>query len=143
LHVITVGTKELEERVQSLADAINQKFQSDHHLVEELGSGNYTVNYKLPEGCYWVEQKNTYENSQQWPIDVRTISNNALEDKDWNAIKSTDNLLLAWARARLHLMKQVLVDEVEIRLFEADLHTNIYNYPQKLDHVLSDIYGRK
>jgi SAM-dependent methyltransferase len=89
LHVVTVGTDGFEERVQELADAINCEFQSDRHLVEELGSDNYTVSYQLPERCYWIEWKNTYQNSQSCHIDVRTISNNALEDKDWNAIKST------------------------------------------------------
>jgi hypothetical protein len=139
LHIITVGTDDYEQRVVELAQAIDNEFQGKNHIVDRLGGGKYSVTYEVPDYCYWKE----YRNTTQWEFDfcaaVSSISNVALADEDWKEIKSTKNLLSAWARARHHLLEQTLVDEIEIRLFESKLDVNISRLQQQLVAYAQDV----
>ena len=140
MHVITVGTQDWEERVSEMAQAIDQEFSSASHMVGRLGEGKHKVDYKLPEGCYWVEWHKTEEYFSEFHVDVSTIANVTLEeDEDWEQVKNEDNLKLAWARARHTLLDLPLVDEVEIRLFEANLDANIIRLQQRLVAYAEDV----
>lgn len=43
------------------------------------------------------------------------------EDSQWHALMDDHNLKLAWAQARRHLLAESITDEVEIRIFDANL----------------------
>jgi SAM-dependent methyltransferase len=139
MHVITIGTEGWEYRVEEMAEAIELEFASERHIVEKLGVGAQRVHYQLPDGCYWTEWGDSHEYFSDFHIDVSTILNTALEDKDWNAVKSIDNLKVAWARARHHLLGKTLVDEVEIRLFETNLDENIARLQKQLVAYAEDV----
>ncbi len=139
LNIFTIGTQGWENRVGEMAAAIDQQFSSESHRVERLGSGQHRVNYVLPEGCYWTDWKSTKEYHSDFRLDVSVVSNTELEDADWNAIVNIENLKLAWARARRHLQDQVLVDEVEIRLFEIDLEYNLSWLQKQLEAYAADV----
>ena len=130
LHVITVGTKNYESEVKELAEAIDKEFESNSHVVKKWEGGKFSVTCMLPEACYWKEFRDTSEYPYPFFAEVSSISNVALADDDWQEIRSVDNLQTAWARARHHLLEQTLVDEIEIRLFESRLDTNIARLQQ-------------
>ncbi|MBK9096497.1 MAG: hypothetical protein IPM84_27815 [Anaerolineae bacterium] len=132
LHIITVGTEGYEQRVVELAQAIDGEFQSNSHVVERLDGGERFVTYEIPDYCYWKEFKSNNQWELKFCVEVSSISNVALADEDWREVKSTQNLLSAWARSRHHLLEQALVDEVEIRLFESKLDANITKLQQQL-----------
>ncbi len=132
LHIVTVGTEGYEKRVSELAEAIDSEFQGNSHIVERIGGGKCSYTYQIPDGCYWKEFKKNDNWEFDFYVEASTISNIALADEDWTNIQSTKNLHSAWARTRHHLLEQTLVDEVEIRLFEASLGANIARLQQQL-----------
>jgi hypothetical protein len=139
LHIITVGTDGYEQRVSELASAIDNEFTGNNHLVKRAKGGEFYAKYSIPEACYWREHKG----NEQWEVsfcaEVSSISNVALADEDWQKVQSDQNLRAAWARARHHLLSQTLVDEVEIRLFEAELDSNISHLQQQLMAYAQDV----
>ena len=61
-----------------------------------------------------------------FPLDVRKITNTGLDgDQDWHKVIRVENLELAWARARALLQREVMYDEIEIRLFERNREANL------------------
>ncbi|MDX2043617.1 MAG: hypothetical protein SF097_20545 [Acidobacteriota bacterium] len=132
LHVVTIGTEGYESRVQEMAEAISKTFDSGKHKIQKIGQGKHAVNYQLPTGSYWIEQKRTFVYFSNFEVDVTTIISAKLEDGEWAAVIAIDNLQLAWARARHHLLDDSLADEVEIRLFESNLDGNIEKLRQQL-----------
>ncbi len=139
LHVITVGTEGFEASVSELVKAIDDEFESNSHVVKKWEGGEFNVKCLIPDGCYWREHKDTEEHNYPFCAEVSSISNVALADEDWQELKSTRNLQVAWARARHHLLAQTLVDEVEIRLFESKLDENIARLQQQLEVYANDI----
>ncbi len=55
-----------------------------------------------------------------------------LEDGEWARVIDIDNLQLAWARARHHLLDEALADEVEVKLFESNLENSLEKLQQQL-----------
>ncbi len=132
LHVITVGTRGLEERVHELTTAIDSEFEGNSHLVTRGTSGEFSEFYEIPERCYWRERKATQDWEIKFSVAASSIASVSLSDDDWNQVQSMKNLQTAWARARHHLLSLTLVDEVEIRLFEVQLGANLTRIQQKL-----------
>jgi hypothetical protein len=140
LHIITIGTEGWQEKVSEMRRAIDLEFSADRHRVERLNKNQeFTVEYTLPENCYWREYKNTSIYQSQFCVDVSTISNTELEDKDWKAVKDIQNSRLAWARTRHHFFDESMVDEIEIRLFEAELEENLHRLQEQLIAYAEDI----
>ncbi|RMG26865.1 MAG: hypothetical protein D6732_20935 [Methanobacteriota archaeon] len=139
LHIVTVGTDGYEQLVYDLSQAIDNEFQGKNHIVNKIGNGEYSVEYSIPEGCYWREFKKTEKWKREFCASVSSISSVALADEDWEKVQSTKNLKTAWARARRHLLEQVLVDEIEIRIFESDLDANLYRLQQQLVAYAQDV----
>ena len=125
MHIITIGTDGWNSKVEEMAGAIKSEFDVEHHIVTDIGSGHKTVRILVPEGCYWRQLRNTLQYSSEFDVSVSTVSSKELDDKDWNEIKDISNLRLAWARARHSLLNESLTDEMELRLFESDLDSNL------------------
>lgn len=138
LHIVTVGTQDWEHRVGEMAIAIDREF-TDRHKIERVGLSEYEANYILPMGCYWTDWTTEKTHTCTYYLDVSSISNAELEDEDWNTVKSTNNLKLAWARSRFHLMEESIVDEIEIRLFESNLDENLERLQKQLMAYAEDI----
>lgn len=140
LHIITVdtGLKYLPS-VQKMAKALDEQFGTKRHRVEPLGEGTHKVYYDNPSGSYW-KNKGTEKYYSEFHIDVSTITSAQLdEDKDWNDVISIANIQDAWARTRRNFFTESLVDEVEIRLFEKDLETNIYKLQNELSAYVTEV----
>ena len=139
LHIITVGTDGYEKRVGELALAIEDEFRGNNHVVQGPRGGEFSVKYEIPDSCFWNEQKNNSEWELKYCAEVRSISNASLSDYDWKEVNSLQNLRTAWARARRHLLGLTLVDEIEIRLFESNLDSNLSRLREQLTAYAEDI----
>jgi SAM-dependent methyltransferase len=139
LHVITVGTNGYEERVAELAQAIDLEFRDNNHVVRRFPGGQGEVEYELLNGCYWKDFKENDCWKSVFHVEVSSICSVALADEDWQSITSNQNLMAAWARARHHLLEQPLVDEIEVRLFESRLESNIARLQKQLIAYAQDV----
>lgn len=135
LHIITVGTDEtsLASRVQDMGQAIEQTFSGGRHDVEKINDAKHEVKYSNPASSYWVERLRRPSYLSNYYLHFVTITSAALrDDAEWNGVVSEENLKLAWARARHHLLNESLADEVELRLFEHNLDRNIAQLKEDL-----------
>jgi hypothetical protein len=142
MHVITIGTDYYlwDDRVREMGRALNEVFSGKRHVVEKLGEGNQEVYYQNPCGSYWIEKAIAQRHASKFYVDISTITSAGLQgDEDWNNVISAENLKLAWARARNHLLGESLIDEIEIRLFEANLDSNLARLQRQLIAYASDV----
>ncbi|MBK8034662.1 MAG: hypothetical protein IPK17_35205 [Chloroflexi bacterium] len=80
------------------------------------------VTYANPRGSYW----RTPSYTGTFYADIEYIESERFHaDQAWQEIISISNLQLAWARVRAAMMREVLVDEIGLKLFEAKLQTNL------------------
>ena len=135
LHVVTVATDQsnLEERVEAMGTSIEQVFAG--HTIHSIGSGTSELCFKNPVDSFWRETRGRdAPDPKQFHFDVRTVENSGLlGDTHWQDVISIDNLELAWARVRLIRTRDAINDEIEIRLFERDLQTNLERLHSKLN----------
>jgi retron-type reverse transcriptase len=95
--------------------------RSGANLVDQL----LTVTYANPEGSYW-HRENVKQYSGEFYADIAYIESERFHaDQAWQEIISIPNLQLAWARVRAAMMREVLVDEIGLKLFEARLQKNL------------------
>jgi SAM-dependent methyltransferase len=143
LHVITISTRTrgymLEARVRQMAEAVEQTFQAGAHPIERYWQGSCEVGFENPVGGYW-QAKAGPTHSTAFYVDVTTAANRSIgRDQQWGAVVSIDNLRLAWARTRRGLLRQSVVDEVELRLFEHDLEGNLAGLQGQLRAYAADV----
>ncbi|MCT7976157.1 hypothetical protein [Laspinema olomoucense] len=141
MHTITIGTSNSDNhRVKQMGAAIDRIFGSSRHQFESVGKGTKSLTFKNPQNSYW--ENNPKDTHIYFHVDVSKITSVKLEeDQDWHNVTSRDNLEVAWVRARKHLLKESLCDEVEIRLFEKNLERNLNRlqvflvaYVKEVDH---------
>ena len=134
LHILTVGTNDDRwiRRVEDLGDSVVESFLT--HKVKSYGTCLHRIDFINPEGSHWRARENeTVRSSTKFVTDIRTVENSGLYgDGDWQRVITYENLELAWARARSLLQREVLYDEVEIRLFERNLCANLNRLRQEL-----------
>lgn len=153
MHILTVGTKNMENQVQIGTDSeipLSQRIQEmsstfeqiigKRHRIEQISSNTHTVYFTNPFNCYWREIKKVENYNNEFYADFQTIRSADLEkDSHWNDVISLDNLRLAWARAHHNLLKETLCDETEIRLFEMNLEARLYILIEKLCAYARDV----
>lgn len=140
LYVITIGTKDgsggqylLSERVNDMAKAIDHACRIGGHASNLTLAGERRIELANPTGSYWRDLRNKARFSTSYYVAVNRITNAKLsDDEDWKNIVHEDNLMLAWARARANVLNEALCDELEVRLFEASLRTNIRRLRESL-----------
>lgn len=141
LCLMLLGTKNLTKYIQEnsqfnqvidVLPSINQalkKIIGDSHHGSILFEGEQQVHFENPLDSYWQTQ--SY--SSKFQASIHTISSRKLEtDQDWNKLISLENLELAWVRARHNLLNEACYDEIEIRLFENNLDSNLSFMQQQL-----------
>lgn len=133
LHIFTIGTDDqlLIQRVEEMSGSIQREF-SEHH-VEVLNKGSHHIEFENPNGSYWKETRDRDRGQCDFCIDITTITNIEWQrDKNWHDVIAIENLQLAWARVRAILIGDVLRDEMEIRIFEQHLDSNLDRLQQEL-----------
>lgn len=125
MHFLTVSTNRylLEERVQEFGKALDTVF-SGRHQVLRCKTGRDQVCFSNPSAGRFRNVRQIQDRA--FGFDFTTVVNADLNsDSDWQHVISIDNLRLAWVKCRRSLMRESLVDEVELRLFEQNLEDNL------------------
>ncbi len=153
MHILTIGTKNMEkhvqvgtnsevtldQRIQEMANTLTQII-GNRHRVQQGDAAWYYVHYENPANSYWRDQANKKYYRSKFYADFHTIwSADLAEDQDWNGVISLDNLKLAWARARHNLLTEALCDETELRLFEMDLEGRLRQLVEQLCAYAEDV----
>lgn len=150
LHIMTIGTKHLEENLKKLNNinesiqgiqlmnkSINEIFKESHPIISL--EQEQEVNFQNPIHSYWVV-KDQQSYSSKFYASFQTISNQELKtDNEWGNLLSMKNLELAWVEARKNLLNASLYDEIELRIFENNLQENIQIILDKLIFYSEDI----
>lgn len=151
LHVMTIGTKNLEKSLQEIINVsdINEGIKAIHktienfigkeHRISNVLEGQQAVDFENPVSSYW-QDKNVLNHAVQFNVVCQTIKNRELqEDNEWNKLISLENIELAWVKARSNLFNESFYDEIEIRLFENNLDKNLQILVDNLvDRLYSD-----
>lgn len=148
LHLMTIGTKNLEKSLQEIIQVsdINEginaihkaldKFIGKNHRISDVLEGQELVYFENPVSSYWQDQ-HILNHAAQFHAVCQTIQNNELEeDNEWNKLISLENIELAWVKARSNLFNESFYDEIEIRLFESKLDENLQMLVDNLDYRL-------
>ena len=135
LYTITVGTNKdrWSVRVDQMGASLATAFKG--HEAQQIATGRHQISFRNPNGSYWWKKKSGSIKPVEtlFPLDVRMIKNTGLDgDQDWHKVIKMENLELAWARARALLQREVLYDEIEIRLFERNRKANLKRLHQEL-----------
>ncbi len=132
--MVTVGTdgEDIRQLVSAMAASLADEF-SRFQPVRLADETLYRVDYVNPLGSFWRERKGINKYCSKFYADIATVKNSETEgDADWHKVIAVENLELAWARARALLQREVLYDEIEIRLFERNLEANLKRLRQEL-----------
>ena len=135
LHLISIDTR--PERIQSAINQMVASIQSrtteKRHSFEHGNVKIEEIQFENPKPGYWSRRR---PDTQISPFLIFTgnIHNQDLAaDINWLKISCKENLELAWARARQEMLKAALCDEIEIRLFEQDLISNLDRLEYELE----------
>lgn len=129
LHIVTISTDNymLPERVAEMSQAVYTQFHSSQHLIAELTEPEeHVIDIRNPVDSYWNDNGFTGRRLDPFYVDVSSIENaNLQKDTQWKKVIDADNIERAWSRVRRQMLREDLVDEVEIRLFERNLGVNL------------------
>ena len=108
-----------------MGESISATFKS--HELQVVGPCFPSLTYENPEGSHWkATRKKRVSSPRKFVADVRSVENTEKAgDAHWHAVIEPANLALAWARARNLAMREVIYDEIEIRLFERNLEARL------------------
>lgn len=142
--MITIGTKELQwrEAVQNCGNQIQTIFSEHAHQIEDWtgGSPQRSILWLHPAESRRHARYGHPQDPNPYFVDIRYFrTSHLVQDYDWDEITSLENLKLAWIRARRYQMRESLVDELEIKIFEQELETNLSNLQERLHSYLKDI----
>ena len=132
--LVTVGTEgeRIRKLVVEMGTSLFEEF-SKFLPVRMTDDRLYSVQYLNPPGSYWKECRRKDAYFSNFYADAVAVKNSEVEgDVDWHRVIAIENLELAWARARALLQREVLYDEIEIRLFERNLPANLKRLHQEL-----------
>jgi len=150
LHLMTIGTKNLEKSLQEIIQVsdINEGINTIHkalenfigkkHRFSDVLEGQQVVYFENPVNSYWQEQ-HIFNHAAEFNVVCQTIKNSELEeDNEWNKLISLENIELAWVKARSNLFNESFYDEIEIRLFENNLDENLQ---MLIDNLVDRLYS--
>lgn len=140
MHIFTIGTRnyQLDKHIAEMGSAMFKIFEQNTHNLTVQGNGEQSVTFYNPAGSLHEAKREPH--STTFHAHILTIKNDELRgDREWQEVIEFDNLKLAWVRARRELMLEAFVDEVEIRVFEADLETNLQSLQRQLMAYAEDV----
>ena len=137
IHSLTIGTRGWKDKVMSMQCYIDQNFglhdvqslalDGQVHFVNPLCSMHRSLGRKT----YHTDFHATFASirSAEW-----------LNDATWLKTIEPDNIMLAWARARMSLLRDSLADEAEIRLFDQNVPRFIGRLQRRLAVYAEDLF---
>lgn len=137
IHCLTIGTRGWKNSVQSMEFYIDQQF--DAHQVVSIPLDACIQFVNPPCSLYRCEGRITY--GTEFHATYASIRSAAwLNDSAWLKTIDADNIMLAWARARMALLRDSLADEAEIRLFDRDVPKFIGRLQRRLAVYAEDLF---
>ncbi|HEM62300.1 MAG TPA: RNA-directed DNA polymerase, partial [Chloroflexi bacterium] len=127
VHVIGTATKSpvhLKDKLRQLFDRFAARLGGGEPMHGRRGSLHAAVLYSNPEYCGWSDHCDSYaseyyvENLIGWRPEYEA-------DERLQQALSLESLETAWAKVRSYMRYESLTDEIELRLFEADLDYNL------------------
>ncbi len=137
IHCLTIGTRGWENKVQNMKYFIDQHFSV--HNVESLRLNSHVRFVNPPCSMYRSRGRKTH--TAGFHATYASINSAAwLNDETWLMTIEPDNIMLAWARARVKLLRDSLADEAEIRLFDCDVPKFIGRLQRRLAVYAEDLF---
>jgi hypothetical protein len=135
LHILSIDTEpdKIQKTVKEMLSHVKDRFDERGHVSEYSDIHLERIGIKNPMRSFW-RKKETW-----WPINSFVVSTCHIHNRElkldarWQKITSRENLELAWARARQEMLREAFSDEVEIRLFELELESNLKRLHFELD----------
>ena len=140
IHCLTIGTRGWENKVQNMKYFIEEHFKS--HDVESQAL-NSQVRFVNPlSSMYRFRGRKTHTTG--FHATYASIQSAAwLNDETWLMTIEPDNIMLAWARARMALLRDSLTDEAEIRLSDYSVPRFIGRLQRRLAVYAEDLFRPK
>ncbi len=138
IHLLTIVTKDWKPQFQEM----------DRYNLHDFCSHTKNAQQRYWQQCSYVNPENSFyrtDGNCSWytKYHCSCISvSNIDHDRDtlWQRIIAYENLALAWARARNALLRESLVDEVEIRLRDRDVDRFLKRLQFRLIAYAEDIF---
>ena len=135
---LTTGTQDQKEAVQEMKSCIEQKFHK--HFVDS-SICDYKCDFVNPVSSFFrLEGHDDYCNMAFSAAFAAIQSVEWRNDETWLKIVDHENLFLAWAGARTVLLRESLVDEAEIKLFDHNVPKFISRLQRRLITYAEDIF---
>ena len=140
IYCLTIGTSGWENKVRNMKYFIEEHFKS--HDVESQAL-NSQVRFVNPlSSMYRCRGRKTHTTG--FHATYASIHSAAwLNDETWLMTIEQDNIMLAWARARMRLLRDSLADEAEIRLFDHNVPRFIGRLQRRLAVYAEDLFRPK
>ena len=125
LHIATIATQDqFLDEFDGDYNPFTDIFKAD--IVQRIYSGNAEFIFERHPRAMGYQRNEPYYRPRPFYVDFTTISNaKQADDTHWQRVIDMTNLKLAWARARANLLGEAFYDEVELRLFEQNLDSNL------------------
>ena len=136
LHILTVDTKPAAIRavVEDRLNLLTERIVEAGHTVTQSDEAFERIVISNPAPSYWRrEGVETYTIPEFIVTACEGHSRDLADDSTWQTITSVENLELAWARVRNEVLRESMYDDVELRLFERDLQSNLERLHGELD----------
>lgn len=137
LHLLSIDTEpeKIQLAVSQMVDDLKIRMDEKGHLFKHSNIQLETIKFQNPEPAYWRKRGYIEKEIDPFVVFAGHIDNQDLTtDERWKKIIASENLELAWARARQEMLRESFVDEIEIRLFEQDLSANLKRLGLELEN---------
>lgn len=142
IHMLTVVDKAQSRQpaFQKIQKTLEERFQ-DHTVISQV---NPEMESKIvnPVGSFARPTSNTGNETYLMRFRSAYTEIQSAEwqrDQDWLKIIDSDNLRRAWARTRAALLRESLIDEADIRLFDYDVTSALSRLQRKLIVYAEDL----
>ena len=137
IHCLTIGTRGWENKIQNMKNFIERHFAS--HTIDSQRV-NTELRFVNPSGSLYRRRRRK-SHTINFHATYSTIQSAEWHnDETWLKIIEPGNIELAWARARMTLLRDSLVDEAEIRLFDHNVTRFIGRLQRRLAVYAEDIF---
>lgn len=138
LHIVTIDTspEDVTDIVQSAMRQLEHRL-SGSRQIDGTNVSLDSIHINNPERSHWVARRIKPVRSTDldpFMVSVAHVhSHDLAKDQRWKQILSRENMELAWARARYEALRESFCDEIELRLFEANLDANLERLSGELE----------
>ena len=137
IHSFTIGTRGWENQIKNMQYFLKEHFSRHVVYPHRMNAETHFLN---PE-CSYYRNKGRTASQSNYHVTYSSIQSESWHgDGTWQKIISPENVEQAWARARTALLRESLVDEAEIRIFDQNVTKFIGRLQRRLIAYAEDIF---